>query len=99
MRKKFINVSIFLSAALLLAACEGTSSADTSSQTDEDTTSEEVDSDTSSADVSIDLMGLAEHYHTGDEVELVASAEGDTTEENWHWYTRESDEDEWEVLE
>ena len=42
-------------------------------------------------------MGLAHHYHTGDEVELVASSE--TAEDSqWQWHTRDSDDQEWSLI-
>lgn len=98
-RKKFINWSVILSAGLMLAACEESSSVNSMPQTDEETASQDVDNEANTEDYLVEIIGLAHHYHTGDEVELVARVEGETTEENWHWYTRESDEDEWGVIE
>ncbi|KYG33375.1 metal ABC transporter solute-binding protein, Zn/Mn family [Alkalihalobacillus trypoxylicola] len=46
----------------------------------------------------ITIEGVAHHYHTGDEVNLTASIEEDEGYDHWHWYTRESGEEEWEVV-
>lgn len=46
---------------------------------------------------SISIEGLAEHYHTGDEIELVASIEGET-EGSWQWYIKDSEASEWEPV-
>lgn len=44
------------------------------------------------------LSGLADHYHKGDTVTLSAEAQEDTTFDNWHWYTRENTDDEWQTV-
>lgn len=44
------------------------------------------------------ISGLADHYHTGDTVTLSAEAKEEIEYDHWHWYTRESVEDEWQVV-
>lgn len=46
----------------------------------------------------IEIVGLADHYHTGDVVTLVAQLEEEVDYDHWHWYTRASEDDEWEVV-
>ncbi|MCE4048686.1 metal ABC transporter solute-binding protein, Zn/Mn family [Bacillus sp. Au-Bac7] len=43
----------------------------------------------------IKIQGVADHYHTGDKIELTAELEDDSGYEHWHWYTRESADKEW----
>lgn len=42
------------------------------------------------------LSGLAEHYHAGDAVTIVAETEAEVSE--WQWSTRKSEETEWSVF-
>jgi zinc transport system substrate-binding protein len=44
------------------------------------------------------IIGLADHYHTGDVVTLVAKLKDETDLQNWHWFTRENHYEEWEVV-
>ena len=44
---------------------------------------------------SIKIQGAANHYHTGDMIQLTAELEDDSDYEHWHWYTRESADKEW----
>lgn len=46
----------------------------------------------------ITIEGAAEHYHSGDMVELTAGMEGNTSLDHWHWYTRSNEEAEWENI-
>ncbi|WP_303985251.1 metal ABC transporter solute-binding protein, Zn/Mn family [Niallia circulans] len=46
----------------------------------------------------IEIVGLADHYHTGDVVSLVAERKEKTDYDHWHWYTRSSEEEDWEVV-
>lgn len=48
---------------------------------------------------SIVVEGLSDHYHTGDEVQLVASLQGDTQVGNWQWYIRSNADAEWTAVE
>ncbi|WP_067838122.1 metal ABC transporter solute-binding protein, Zn/Mn family [Amphibacillus sediminis] len=44
------------------------------------------------------IHGVAAHYHTGDMIELTAELDEDVAYDHWHWYTRESADDEWETV-
>ncbi|AZP04425.1 metal-binding protein ZinT [Jeotgalibaca ciconiae] len=46
----------------------------------------------------IKINGLADHYHTGDEIELSVSVDSKIDNADWSWYTRESDENEWKAV-
>ena len=46
----------------------------------------------------VEIIGVADHYHTGDIVTLVAQLEEETELDHWHWFTRASHDDEWEVV-
>ncbi|WP_042225251.1 metal ABC transporter solute-binding protein, Zn/Mn family [Oceanobacillus manasiensis] len=50
------------------------------------------------SDRSIDIVGLADHYHTGDVVTLEAELPEDVEFDHWHWYIREKEGQEWEAL-
>ncbi|PAD90960.1 metal ABC transporter solute-binding protein, Zn/Mn family [Shouchella clausii] len=50
------------------------------------------------SDSAIEIVGLADHYHTGDVVTLVAQLEEEVDYDHWHWYTRMSEDDEWEAV-
>ncbi|MGN8646679.1 metal ABC transporter solute-binding protein, Zn/Mn family [Gracilibacillus sp. HCP3S3_G5_1] len=50
------------------------------------------------SDNTLEIVGLADHYHTGDIVTLVAELEEDVDYDHWHWYTRESENEEWEAV-
>ncbi len=47
----------------------------------------------------VEIVGLAGHYHTGDMVTLVAELEIEADYDQWHWYMRGGEEEEWEVVE
>lgn len=46
----------------------------------------------------IEIAGLADHYHTGDVVTLEAQLGEEVEFDHWHWYTRGSEDEEWEVV-
>lgn len=46
----------------------------------------------------VTVEGIADHYHTGDAVELTAVLEEDTAGEHWHWYSRENSNAEWKTV-
>lgn len=46
----------------------------------------------------IEIQGLAEHYHTGDRFELTANLHIDSEYDHWHWFTLDPDEDDWQVV-
>jgi zinc transport system substrate-binding protein len=45
----------------------------------------------------IEIEGIADHYHTGDTIELTAMLNEDVEYDHWHWYTKESEESEWKI--
>lgn len=47
---------------------------------------------------SVTVDGVAHHYHTGDMIELTADLKEDADYDHWHWYTRESEDGEWETV-
>lgn len=49
-------------------------------------------------DQSIEIIGLAGHYHTGDVVSLFADPGEEISYDHWHWYTREEQDEEWQVV-
>ncbi|MEK3980503.1 ZinT/AdcA family metal-binding protein [Psychrobacillus sp. FSL K6-2836] len=44
------------------------------------------------------IEGIADHYHTGDALELTAVLEKGAESDHWHWYSRESSSEEWEIV-
>ena len=44
----------------------------------------------------VEITGVSDHYHTGDLIELTASHT--SGEDHWHWFSRLSDSEEWEVV-
>ncbi|WP_368654302.1 zinc ABC transporter substrate-binding protein [Ornithinibacillus sp. 4-3] len=48
---------------------------------------------------SVEIDGLADHYHTGDEIHLTATPTEATDHDHWHWFTLDPDAEEWEVVE
>lgn len=44
------------------------------------------------------IIGLADHYHTGDVVSLRSQLKEEVDYDHWHWYTRDREEEEWEVV-
>ncbi|WP_158621531.1 choice-of-anchor M domain-containing protein [Streptomyces triticirhizae] len=47
----------------------------------------------------LSIEGLADHYHTGDAVELTAVPNAPTELDHYHWYTRDSADAAWEAAE
>ncbi|MEK5058473.1 Mn2+/Zn2+ ABC transporter substrate-binding protein [Paenibacillus sp. FSL H7-0326] len=48
--------------------------------------------------VSVQVEGVADHYHTGGEIKLTAKLTGDVDYDHWHWYQRASADEEWAVV-
>ncbi|MBB6450990.1 zinc transport system substrate-binding protein [Geomicrobium halophilum] len=46
----------------------------------------------------VEIEGLADHYHTGDNVSLTAELDEDVDYDHWHWYTRDEEDEEWETV-
>ncbi len=83
---------------LLLVACQ----ADEDQDAVADDAEEEVHTDDQHEDDEapeiVEIEGVAHHYHTGDAIELTAVLDEETDYDDWHWYTREHADDEWEVV-
>ncbi|MCM3127969.1 metal ABC transporter solute-binding protein, Zn/Mn family [Paenibacillus provencensis] len=47
---------------------------------------------------SVQVEGVANHYHTGDEIELTAKLTGDVDYDHWHWYQRANADEEWVAI-
>lgn len=47
----------------------------------------------------IQIEGLSDHYHTGDVFKLTAELKEETDLNHWHWYIRDTSEDEWQAVE
>lgn len=96
MKKRIGQYIALLALTTVLGACgTGTSSDEESSAT---SSSEQVTEESQSQEVgTIEIEGLAEHYHTGDTIELSAVPENENEGLHWHWFTREDGNAEWEV--
>lgn len=49
-------------------------------------------------EAAITVNGVADHYHTGDVVSLVAETEEDVDFDHWHWFMRTDENQEWEAV-
>lgn len=58
----------------------------------------EEEADVEVTDVDIDINGVADHYHTGDTIELTAVPNKIVDYDHWHWHTREDEQAEWEAV-
>ncbi|SDC24400.1 zinc transport system substrate-binding protein [Pelagirhabdus alkalitolerans] len=47
---------------------------------------------------SVIISGENHHYHTGEMIELTADLESDVEYDDWHWYTRDDSDSEWEMV-
>lgn len=106
MKKQLITVLGLLLLSFYLVACQGTE--ETEKTTPEQKTSEvskEEEHDHSESSESnnrevpeeVTIEGIGGHYHTGDAIELTAVLEG-AESDHWHWYSRESSSEEWEIV-
>ncbi|WP_440897491.1 ZinT family metal-binding protein [Amphibacillus sp. Q70] len=94
MKKTFLYLFSLLALSIFLVACQNSDEGAVTDQTGED---EEQEMDIHSSE-EIDIEGVADHYHTGDTIELTAILSGDVAYDHWHWYMREDDQSEWEVV-
>ncbi|WP_214690393.1 MULTISPECIES: metal-binding protein ZinT [unclassified Exiguobacterium] len=105
MKKILIGFPSLLLLSLSLAACQGAEE-QTGNNTDEPKATEvqekeihdHSDGAESQAPIAVDISGLGLHYHTGDEIKLTAILDEETQADHWHWYSRESNEKEWNVV-
>lgn len=47
----------------------------------------------------VEIEGVQDHYHTGGLIELTAVLDEEVDSDHWHWYVRENENAEWEVVE
>ncbi|MFS0659583.1 metal-binding protein ZinT [Niallia alba] len=90
MKKLLFSFSFLLLVSLFLTACQGTE--------DEKVDKKGEEASEQQAPESIKMEGIADHYHTGDKMELTAVLDEETDADHWHWYSRENANDEWEVV-
>lgn len=68
----------------------------------EDEEAHDHDHDHGSDDVdvpeTVEIEGVEHHYHTGELVELMAVLDEEVEYDDWHWYIREDDDAEWEMV-
>ncbi|GIN70216.1 hypothetical protein J14TS2_06910 [Bacillus sp. J14TS2] len=57
-----------------------------------------AESEGSEGTETVEIVGLADHYHTGDIVSLAAELDEETDYDHWHWFMREDADQEWEAV-
>ena len=93
MKKKLRQYIGLVAVSILLVACGEQVASDQESQSSmSDLAAENYEKQT------IEINGIADHYHTGDPVELSALPEKETETTQWQWYTRENEESEWKEI-
>lgn len=101
MKKLLFSLFALLLFSFLLTACQGTETEKVEKES-EDHVEEEHDHDEHSNDhdapEGIKIEGVADHYHTGDKVELTAVLDEEFDSDHWHWYSRESADAQWEAV-
>lgn len=97
MKRPLLRWSALLSIGLVLTACQQEETEEVSGEETDLETQEETESSEDTS-FSIEIDGLGDHYHTGDEVELEAVLNGETEHDHWQWYSRETDDAEWAVI-
>lgn len=91
---RFVSFSGIVSVGLLLAACQDTGATDTN----EENAASESSNQENSTPSTVAIEGVADHYHTGEEVELTAVPDEDTTLVNWQWYIKKDKVSDWEAV-
>lgn len=98
MKKTVKGLGLFL-LVLALAACQSTDETQTGSAAEQQAHSEREKTETDQeVTEGVLIEGLAAHYHTGDEIELTAFLKDEAEGGHWHWYSRASSSDEWEMV-
>lgn len=93
MTKKLSQYIGLLAVSILLVACgKGVASDQESKSSMTNQAAESYEEQT------VVIDGLADHYHTGDTIELKAVSEKESEMNQWHWYSRENEETEWNVV-
>lgn len=105
MNKSLIRLSSVLLLSVYLAACQGTEQEEVVADDTEEVTEGHLDEEDNhghendhDAPEDVEIQGVADHYHTGDTIELTALLDVETEYDHWHWYIRESANDEWTVV-
>lgn len=93
MKKRIGQYIALLAFSTVLAACGEETVSDQEKSSEQVT----IESQAQEKDGNIEIEGLADHYHTGDIIELSAVPENEDETLHWHWYTRESEDAQWEV--
>ncbi|MEN2767964.1 metal-binding protein ZinT [Ornithinibacillus xuwenensis] len=85
-----------LGVIFLLVGCQDAASSENgSSESVEESSS---DSGEEAVEISVTVAGVAEHYHTGDLVELSANTNEEVAQPHWHWFTLGLNAQEWEIV-
>ena len=107
MKKLLIGLPSIVLLSIFLIACQGTEEDqvdDTAGQetaevdTDEEHGHSEGEEHNQEAPEEIKIEGIADHYHTGDTIKLMAVLDKEAESNHWHWYSRESSDEDWEVV-
>ena len=107
MRRLLLSLFSMLIISVFLVACQGTnnqqvdSAGGTESELLEDKEKNMDDNHLNDQDAPEDIKieGIADHYHTGDKIELIATFNENIKSENWQWYSRENVNDDWKAVE
>ena len=91
---RLVKFSGILSVGMLLAACQDTGAKDANGEN----ASSDKNSQESAEPSAVAVEGIADHYHTGDEVELAAVPEEETELTSWQWYIKEDEASDWETV-
>lgn len=91
---RLVKFSGILSVGMLLAACQDTGAKDANGEN----ASSDKNSQESAEPSAVAVEGIADHYHTGDEVELTAVPEEETELTSWQWYIKEDEASDWETV-
>lgn len=83
---RYIGAVVVIS--MMLGACQADNT-----EKEENDTQEQTSNETHEVNENIAIQGLADHYHTGDTIELSAKLEEDSEYDHWHWYTLSPDQD------
>lgn len=97
MKRLFITVASLLFLCFCLTAC-GTENNTVDGAIEEDSELNTSEEHTHEVPEVISIEGIADHYHTGDPIKLTAVVDEETEHNDWHWYSRESADEEWEVI-
>ncbi|WYP27504.1 ZinT/AdcA family metal-binding protein [Alkalihalobacillus sp. FSL W8-0930] len=84
MKSLYVSSLSVIILASLLGGCQSSDSVESTNDNQEQVNNEDQEE---SIPGTLTVVGLADHYHTGDTVELTATTEGDLDSNHWHWYT------------